>query len=117
MTVNSDGYLEENSKENSGAHSADSSSESPNGSSEEILFDFDETSHCIYLSARAREIFGESQGKHINDTFSEFPEILENYARILGGRQLVYFEISKLHSWEMQAMKDDDGEYAGAIRP
>jgi signal transduction histidine kinase/CheY-like chemotaxis protein len=83
--------------------------------SEEILFDFDETSHCIYLSPRAREIFGESQGKHINDAFSEFPEILENYARVLGGRQLVYFEISKLHSWEMQAMKDDDGEYAGAI--
>jgi PAS domain-containing protein len=79
--------------------------------SEEILFDFDETSHCIYLSPRAREIFGESQGKHINDAFSEFPEILENYARVLGGRQFVYFEISKLHSWEMQAMKDDDGEY------
>lgn len=117
--MNSDGY----SKEHSDADSNEPSNEQSNqvlnvgseGRSEEILFDFDENSQCIYLSPRAREIFGESQGKHINDAFSEFPEILENYARILGGRELVYFEISKLHSWEMQAMKNDAGEYAGAI--
>lgn len=95
--------------------SADGEHDIAEGRSEEILFDFDENSQCIYLSARAREVFGECQGQHINDVFSEFPEILENYARVLGGRELVYFEITNLHSWEMQAMKNDEGEYAGAI--
>ena len=117
------GYSQERSKEQAQEnpevqtedYPEDVSNIKPEGRSEEILFDFDETSHCIYLSPRAREIFGECQGKHINDAFSEFPEILENYARILGGRELVYFEISTLHSWEMQAMKNDDGDYAGAI--
>ncbi|MCB1645240.1 MAG: response regulator [Pseudomonadales bacterium] len=76
--------------------------------SEEILFDFDQDNLCIYLSDHAKDVFGDQTGKHIFDVFAEYPEVLEQFNRVINGREQAEFDVGNRQRWNIQGIFDDD---------
>ena len=98
-----------------GSHVNDTAVERENKQNLDLVFELDEAAHCQWVNERVKQAFGDVRGKHIEEIFSDRPEILEQYQRVEGGHEFIYFEVPEEHSWVIQGIRAEDGKLSGSV--
>lgn len=83
--------------------------------SHDLVFELDETAQCQWVNEQVKAVFGDVRGKHIDEIFSDQPEVLQQYQRIAGGHEFIYFEVPKQHSWVIQGVRTSTGKFSGSV--
>jgi signal transduction histidine kinase/CheY-like chemotaxis protein len=87
----------------------------PSTDNDEILFDINGESHCIYMSPAAERWLGTFDLPTIQALFIEYPDVLQGFAQMVADGEVVDLVAAYGHRWELQPMFDQANNFAGAI--
>jgi signal transduction histidine kinase/CheY-like chemotaxis protein len=82
---------------------------------DEILFDINGESLCIYMSPAAERWLGTFDLPTIQTLFTEYPDVLQGFAQMVADGEVVDLVAAYGHRWELQPMFDQANNFAGAI--
>lgn len=86
----------------------------PDSRDAELVFELDAAAQCSWVNDRVMEAFGDVRGKHIEEIFSNQPEVIARFQQIQNGHEFIYFEVPDDHSWEIRGIRDN-GALAGTL--
>jgi signal transduction histidine kinase/CheY-like chemotaxis protein len=80
----------------------------------ELVFELDSAAQCLWINDRVKQIFGDVRGKHLEEIFSNQPEVINRYQEIQNGHEFIYFEVPDEHNWEIRSIRSG-GALSGAV--
>jgi len=87
----------------------------PSTDNDEILFDIDGESLCIYMSPAAERWLGIFDRPSMQTLFTEYPDVLQGFAQMVADGEVIDLVAAYGHRWELQPMFDQANNFAGAI--
>ncbi|MFT6317111.1 MAG: signal transduction histidine kinase/ActR/RegA family two-component response regulator [Candidatus Azotimanducaceae bacterium] len=87
----------------------------PDADNDEILFDINGDSNCIYMSPAAKRWLGISDLMTTEVLFADFPELLQGFTQMVQDGEVVELATAYGYRWELQPMYDQANDFAGAI--
>ena len=79
-----------------------------------LVFELDDAAQCLWVNDRVKEVFGDVRGKHLEEIFSNQPEVIARFEEIQNGHEFIYFEVPNEHSWEIRTIRNN-GLLSGTV--
>ncbi len=80
----------------------------------ELVFELDAAAQCLWVNDRVKQLFGDVTGKHIEEIFSNQPEVIARFQEIQNGHEFIYFEVPDELNWEIRSIRNN-GTVSGAV--
>ncbi|MFT6038834.1 MAG: hypothetical protein ACI9TP_001626, partial [Candidatus Azotimanducaceae bacterium] len=87
----------------------------PSTDNDEILFDINGESLCIYMSPAAERWLGTFDLPTMQTLFAEYPDVLQGFAQMVADGEVVDLVAAYGHRWELHPMFDHENNFAGAL--
>jgi signal transduction histidine kinase/CheY-like chemotaxis protein len=87
----------------------------PSTDNDEILFDINGESLCIYMSPAAKRWLGTFDLPTVQTLFTEYPDVLLGFAQMVADGEVVDLVAAYGHRWELHPMFDQANNFAGAL--
>ncbi len=86
----------------------------PSGDDTGLVFELDDAAQCLWVNDRVKDVFGDVRGKHLEEIFSNQPEVIARFGEIQNGHEFIYFEVPNEHNWEIRTIRNN-GMLSGTV--
>lgn len=80
----------------------------------ELVFQLDAAAQCLWVNDRVKQLFGDVTGKHLEEIFSNQPEVIARFQEIQNGHEFIYFEVPDELNWEIRSIRNN-GAVSGTV--